>query len=252
MQDEIQNITCIHGDCTQVMTITEPGSVGMIFTDPPYLMDYQSNFRSKDEDESSREKMKQKKIKGDTLEAGKNLIRKFYARAYRVLQEDAFMYVCFKADGRDNGNYVDLGRIFKGLAIKSGFDIRNTIIWVKNNWSAGNLEGAFGFHYESILLLSKGNPKIRGKRWTDIWEFDRVPDGKRVHPNQKPLPLIARAINSCSDPGDLILDPFAGSGATGLAAYQCDDRQSVLIEDDSERYNEMVSYIREKAQPMLF
>jgi DNA modification methylase len=96
--------------------------------------------------------------------------------------------------------------------------LKTKIVWVKNNWSAGDLEGCFGNQYEEILFIVKGRHLLRGKRWPNIWPFDRVPSTQLLHPTQKPTPLLQRAIEASSDPGDLVIDPFAGSGSTGEAA----------------------------------
>jgi hypothetical protein len=92
------------------------------------------------------------------------------------------------------------------------------IVWVKNNWSAGDLRGSFGNQYEEILFVVKGRHLLRGKRWSNVWHFDRVPANRMLHPTQKPVPLLMRAIQASSDPGDPVVDPFAGSGSTGTAA----------------------------------
>ena len=94
--------------------------------------------------------------------------------------------------------------------------VRNVIVWKKNNWSAGNLKGAFGFMYELLIFASKDGHELRGDRLPDVWEFDRVaPD---EHPTTKPIGLMARAIEKSSDAGDVVADPFLGSGTTLIAA----------------------------------
>jgi site-specific DNA-methyltransferase (adenine-specific) len=99
--------------------------------------------------------------------------------------------------------------------------LKTIIIWVKDNWSAGDLEGSFGNQYEQILFLSKGRHKIRGKRWSNVWEFPRVPAKQLLHPAQKPTALLRRAIEASSDVGYDVVDPFCGSGSTGVAAREC-------------------------------
>lgn len=77
---------------------------------------------------------------------------------------------------------------------------------------------------------------------TSIWtDFDFYAE-KRIHPAQKPLPLIERLITSCSNPGDRILDPFAGSGQTGIAAQRL-ERCAVLFEKDAAMYTKMETRI---------
>lgn len=96
--------------------------------------------------------------------------------------------------------------------------LKNCIIWKKNNWSSGDLNGDFGNQYEMLLFIVKGRHLRRGKRWSNVWEFDRISPKKATHPTEKPVLLLERAIASSSDEGDVVLDPFSGSGSTGIAA----------------------------------
>ena len=102
----------------------------------------------------------------------------------------------------------------------TSLDLKNVIIWKKNNWSMGDLKGAYAGQYEVILYLNKGRVELNGARDTDIWEFDREPP--KVHPTMKPIELIAYALNKSSKKDDVILDCFGGSGSTLIACEQLD------------------------------
>ena len=78
----------------------------------------------------------------------------------------------------------------------TSLDLKNVIIWKKNNWSMGDLKGAYAGQYEVILYLNKGRVELNGARDTDIWEFDREPP--KMHPTMKPIELIAYALNKSS------------------------------------------------------
>jgi len=108
--------------------------------------------------------------------------------------------------------------------VSTGLKLSNVIVWVKNNHSAGDLTGNFGGKYEVILFLTKGRHRIRGKRFTNVWEADRVVHTKLLHPTQKPVSLYQRAIEASSDEGDLVIDPCCGSGTIGEAARSCGRR----------------------------
>lgn len=246
--ERIGDIAIANVDCITVMDQMGHGSVDLVVTDPPYLMGYQTNHRqTKNASKGSRESLLQKKIKNDSGASGKVFIRKYMQRCYRVLKEDSAIYVFCKMDSGED----DLLFFFKSQMRKAGFKIANTIIWKKDNWTAGDLEGAFGFQYEVILFGHKGRPKIRGHRHPDVWEFDRVPDGERIHPNQKPLPLLARCLESSSGEGDLIFDGCAGSGSLGIACHLT-NRKAFLCEYDDERFQAMESYVRSKINEDLF
>ncbi|KKK52227.1 hypothetical protein LCGC14_3107040, partial [marine sediment metagenome] len=100
--------------------------------------------------------------------------------------------------------------------------VKNIIIWQKNNWSAGDLEGAYGFMYEQIIFASYSTHNLRGGRLPDIWQFDRI--RPKLHPTQKPVELMERCIDKSSDRKDVIIDPFLGSGTTLIAAHQLNRR----------------------------
>ena len=113
----------------------------------------------------------------------------------------------------------------------AGFIIKNSIIWVKNNWSAGDLKAAYGGQYEVILLLNKDRRYINGNRLPDVWFFDRVSFQNQYHQNEKPVRLLEQCIVKHSDRGNIILDPFMGSGSTGIACLHT-GRKFIGIEKD--------------------
>lgn len=187
-------------DCLDGMKAIPDGSVDMIVADPPYLISCATNHRKdKTHDFCST-------IANDNNPA---LIRDCLLECYRVLKPDSAAYVFCSAKTLD---------VFKSFAAEAGFAVKNTIVWVKNNWTAGDLRAQYGQQYEPILLLNKGRALIRGKRLTDVWTFDRVAGKAQVHQNQKPVELITQCIEKHSDPGDVVLDPFMGSGTTAVAS----------------------------------
>ena len=126
--------------------------------------------------------------------------------------------------------------IFFKIQLEKKFKIKNIIIWVKNNHTAGDLSCQFGKKYEMILLLNKGIKKFNGKRITDIWEFDKVNGNKQLHANQKPLDLIEQCIAKHSNENDIIFDGFMGSGTTAIACINT-NRNYIGFELDKEYYD---------------
>ena len=98
--------------------------------------------------------------------------------------------------------------------------LSNCIVWLKDNWSAGDLSGNYGNQYENLLFITKGRHTVRGYRFSNVWSFPRIPAKQLLVPAQKPVPLIRRAVEASSDAGDLVVDPFCGSGSTGVAALE--------------------------------
>jgi site-specific DNA-methyltransferase (adenine-specific) len=141
-------------------------------------------------------------------ETNKKMLISYFNEVYRIMKENTAFY-CFC-------NYKQID-FFKREIEAAGFKIKNIIIWDKKNHGQGDLKTTFAYSYEFIIFASKGQPKIRGKRITDVWQFSRVKPKEQTHQNQKPLDLLVQAIQKSSDKGDIVFDGFMGSGSTGVA-----------------------------------
>lgn len=124
---------------------------------------------------------------------------------------------------------------FKQELEKAGFNIKNMIIWVKNNHTAGDLQAQFGKQYEIIFLVNKGRCLFNGKRITDVWFFNKVVGDAQIHQNEKPVDLLEQCILKHSDEKDVIFDGFMGSGSTGVACKNT-GRNFIGIELDEHYY----------------
>lgn len=187
-------------DCIDFIKGMPDSCVDIIVTDPPYGIKYKTNYRINPEHDFC-----SCILNDDNCD----IIKIFLSEAYRIMKENTAMFM-FASPKRT--------RECEELFYNSDFKIKNRIVWVKNNWTAGDLRGQFGQQYEVIYLAVKGRPFIRGKRWPDVWNFDRVPFSQAIHQNQKPVQLLERCIESFSDEKQFVFDPFAGSGSTGIAA----------------------------------
>lgn len=189
-------------DCIAGMRGMANESVDLIVTDPPYLINYATSHRKeRNHDFCS-------PIQNDS---NPELIEDYLEQCYRVLKSNHAAYVFCSSKTQD---------FFKNAAQKAGFLIKNTIIWVKNEWTMGDLKAQFGQQYEVLLLLNKGRAPFNGKRIGDVWEFPRVKGNQQIHQNQKPMELIQRCIEKHSVEGDTVFDGFMGSGTTAIAAMR--------------------------------
>lgn len=187
-------------DCITGMKNIPNQSIDLIVTDPPYLIKYKTGHRKNKAHKFCRE------ILNDN-NAG--LIEAYINECYRILKDNTAMYIFCSSKTID---------FFKTTCERAEFKLKNIIIWVKNNRSAGDLMAQYGQQYEMILLLNKGRRRINGYRLNDVWTFDRISGNKQVHQNQKPVDLIERCIVKHSNVGDLVFDGFMGSGTTAVAA----------------------------------
>lgn len=188
-------------------------SVDLIIIDPPYGIEFDTNHR-KDKPENIG------KIDFDDERIFK-IFPEIISECYRVLKNDAALY-CFS-------RWDVAGQFIK--MIEKYFKVKNNLIWVKNNWSMGDLEGAYGSKYENIIFAVKGKHILNHGRNSDILEFDRIGGKSLLISHQKPLELLDFLIKKSSKQGDVVLDCFMGSGSSLVSAKRlC--RQGIGIEID--------------------
>ena len=193
------------GDSTSaedVAKLMDGQKADMVFTDPPYGYQYVSNH-------SSRHKM----LKND------DKILDFLPVAKEAMAVNAAIYVCASHQ---------TAHLWRPL-IDQHFVYKNLIVWKKNNWSMGDLKGAFAGQHELIFFAHKGKVNLRGERSRDVWEFDRDPPSD--HPTQKPVEMVEFAVAKVSDKDDSVLDLFGGSGTTLIACEKI-GRKAYLMELD--------------------
>jgi len=206
-------VKLVNEDCLKYMDkmVEEGVKVDCILTDPPYGMNFQSNHR----------KIKHGKIKND-----KDLdwLDEFVEKAYQISNENTAHYVFCSFHNIDK---------FK-QAFEKRFKVKNILVWEKNNTSMGDLKADFAPKVEFILFLQKGRRFINGKREPNIFKFNRT--GNKLHPTQKPVDLLEYLIEKFTDKGDVIFDPFMGSGSTGVACIN-KGRNFIGCELDEDYYN---------------
>ena len=201
-----------NGDCLEIMKDIKDKSIDLIVTDPPYLIDYQSNYR----------RNKYKKIKNDIK--AEELISNYFKECYRILKDNTAMYSFCSWHNID----------FFKREFEKYFKLKNIIVWNKNNTSMGDLKGSYAPKHEFILFGHKGRKLINGFRYPDVLEAKRT--GNKLHPTQKPIDLLEIFIKTSSDVGDIVFDGFMGSNSTGIASIK-NNRKFIGIELDIDYYN---------------
>lgn len=185
------------------------GSVDAIITDPPYGINYQSHQRAS----------RMAKIPNDKAP----FIWWLYD-AYRVLR-----------NGEDGGGVLlcftrwDVQQVFISAMQLAGFSVKSEIVWYKMAHGAGDCKAQFAPAHENILFATKGKYQFPQKRPTDVIPIPKVSSNKLRHPNEKPVELLESLIRSTTVPQSIVVDLFAGSGSTLLAAERT-GRQYIGVE----------------------
>lgn len=192
-------------DCIEGLRLLPDESIDLLIADPPYGIDFNSNFRKKSELKTTSGIHNDGKDNNDFL-------AEVLTEISRVLKPNSHVYWFTRWD-----------RIaLQQPLIESHFKLKNSLVWMKNNWSMGDLTGAYAGQYESILFAQKGRRtlnEVDGKRrHTDILQFDRISPNNLRHSHEKPEDLIEFLIRKSSDENEIVLDPFCGSGTTAVCA----------------------------------
>jgi site-specific DNA-methyltransferase (adenine-specific) len=203
MQQQILNI-----DWKVGIREIQSNTVDLIVTDPPYGMKFQSCRRSE----------QYKSIENDD---NLDWLDDWTNELYRVCKPEAHLYIFCSWHNIDK---------FK-QSISRKFNVKNILIWEKNNHGSGDLEGDYAPKYEMILFCSNGAKKLNGGRDSNIIKSPKT--GNNNHPTEKPIDLISYLIRKSSEEGDLVLDTFAGVCPVAVASKQL-NRNAICFEIESE------------------
>jgi len=219
--------TILEGDCIAEMARMPDKSVDMIFADPPYNLQLGADlFRP----EGGRvDAVDDAWDKFESLATYDNFTRDWLEQARRVLKDDGTIWVI--------GSYHNIYRV-GSLLQDADFWILNDIVWRKSNpmpnfrgtrftnahetliWCAKGEKARYTFNYRAMKALND-DLQMRSDWLLPICagpERLKGGDGSKAHPTQKPEALLYRILLACTKPGDVVLDPFFGTGTTGAVA----------------------------------
>ena len=215
----------ITGDCLDVMRTLAAGSVDAVVTDPPYC--------SGGLTETQRKSAKFQGLRTQTIKNGQEwfvsdaMTTNGYLYLMRGVANEAKRVLC---DGGSLLVFCDW-RMYPQLAgalESAGLRLQNLIVWDKGNAGLGR---GFRPQHELIAHLVHGTGKYHSKRGTNVYGTRRVGAVDREHPTQKPADLLRELIEVVAAPDGAVLDPFMGSGTTGVACIQT-GRRFIGIEID--------------------
>lgn len=237
---EILN-TIINADSIEIMNQMEENSVDMIFADPPYNMQLGDALIRPDN--THVDGVYEEWDSFESMAAYDDYTKRWMLAARRVLKENGTLWVI--------GSYHNIFRV--GYILQDlGFWILNDIVWDKLNpmpnfkgtrftnahetliWAVKNPKAKYTFNYEAMKSLNEG------VQMRSTWEIPlctgnerlKDDDGHKLHPTQKPEALLYRVLMSSTKVGDVVLDPFFGTGTTGAVAKKL-GRNFIGIEKDA-------------------
>ncbi|HCP01057.1 MAG TPA: modification methylase [Rhodospirillaceae bacterium] len=230
----------LKGDCIEQLSALPDACIDVVFADPPYNLQLSGELMRPNN--SKVDGVDNDWDKFDDLQTYDAFSRAWLAEVHRVLTDNGSLWVI--------GSYHNIFRV--GSALQDlGFWILNDVVWRKTNpmpnfrgrrftnahetmiWAAKSQKSKYTFNYEAmkalnddlqmrsdwLLPICNGNERIKGE------------DGRKAHPTQKPEALLHRVVLASTRVGDIILDPFFGSGTTGAVAKQL-GRDFIGIERD--------------------
>jgi len=221
--------TILIGDCREELKKIPSASVDLVFADPPYNLQLANELHRPD----------QSRVDGVDNEWDKfasfadydAFTRAWLSECRRALKPDGALWVI--------GSYHNIFRV--GAILQDlGFWILNDVIWRKTNpmpnfrgkrftnahetliWAAASAASRYTFNYDAMKALNE-ELQMRSDWLLPLCtgpERLKSDDGRKLHPTQKPENLLHRVMLASTNPGDVVLDPFFGSGTTGAAAKQ--------------------------------
>jgi len=215
------------GDCVEAMNALPENSVDLIFADPPYNLQLRGDLHRPDN--SRVDAVDDHWDQFASFQAYDQFTRAWLAAARRVLKPDGAIWVI--------GSYHNIFRV--GAALQDmGYWILNDVVWRKSNpmpnfrgkrftnahetmiWASKSEGAKYTFNYEALKALNEG-VQMRSDWVIPICNGgERLKDanGDKAHPTQKPEALLHRVLVGATNPGDVVLDPFFGTGTTGAVA----------------------------------
>jgi len=218
----------LQGDCTEILELLPENSIDMIFADPPYNLQlrhdlWRPNLTRVEAVDDAWDKF-------EDLHAYDLFCQRWLTACRRVLKDTGTIWVI--------GTYHNIYRV-GSLMQELGFWFLNDIVWIKSNpmpnfrgvrftnahetliWASKKKGAKYTFNHHAMKYIND-ELQMRSDWFLPICTgAERIKvDGKKAHPTQKPLALLYRVLSASTQPGDIILDPFFGTGTTGVVAIK--------------------------------
>lgn len=223
--NKIKEVTdwVVNGDSTKECEHA-PHGIKLVFTDPPYGVAFQSNRRTVS--------AKAKKIENDdSQDLAAEVTRKALLHLWEKVDNDSslLLWCDWKSEF-----------LFRSIIEEIGWTIKNSMIWIKPNHGTGDLKGSFAPKHERLLFAVKGRVELNN-RLPDVFHGSGFLDTQ--HPTPKPVDAISKLIECLTLEGDIVADPFMGSGSTGVSSIRT-GRMFWGCEKDRDYWGESMTNIK--------
>lgn len=195
------------GDCVGFLQSLDAGSVDVVATDPAYsgMNEKLMLGRGRIVGEYGAKGRPGGKWFGEFRDTPENY-RRFLGECRRVLSPEGHLYLMF-----DSFSLLTLGPV-----VREFFQVKNVVVWDKVNAGMGHY---FRRRHELVVFATNGNNrKLRHRSFPDVWRFKRIHRAR--YPTQKPVEVFQAMVHASAAPGDLVCDPFMGSGSSAIAALR--------------------------------
>lgn len=197
-----------HADSLDVVRRLDPGSIDCVVTDPPFAI---GMFKEGDATGGARLAASAGHMYDDDPHATLDMLDQIFMHVAKALKEDGHAYIFF--------HHTRYEEMFTMLRNHFGTVEETPLIWKKNTPGVGDPNITWVYSYEPCFWVNRGRHLVKPQAF-NVLEYDTVPGVKKIHPTQKPDGLLRHIISASCLPGEVVLDPFAGSGSTLVGAFQ--------------------------------
>jgi DNA modification methylase len=212
-----------------------PDGIKCVCTDPPYGVNFRSRRAATPNGKKFVSDIENDGDLGEALELFDNVMDMVLPHC----TDEAEMYVFTRWD--IVGEWIEAVRKLD----RHGFMYKMMLVWDKGIPGMGDIDSNWGCGHELILYAKRGRREVPYRR-SAIIAVDKVHATRLIHPTEKPVPLLSKLIEMSTDPGDLVVDPFAGSGSTLAAAAEL-GREAWGTEPNREFYGRAKERLTETA-----
>lgn len=215
-----------HGDSRELLHRLKPGSVKCIITDPPFGVDNLSKQAVTQDGKSYARKI----ANDESPEVALKVFEEVMDVLLPKFADEGDLYIFTAQQVLEL--WLDYAK--RGSITQHGFEYKALLVWEKDGPGMGDLD-SWGQGHEFIIYLKKGRRINTDRRRSGVLHVPQVRPKDLIHPHEKPGPLLEAFIKQSSSPGDLLVDPFGGSGSLARAARNT-GRSCLCVEYDETNY----------------